>query len=77
MIVYKVQCSKGHVFEEWFASSTEYDTKSAAHDIACPDCGDTEVSKAIMAPNVATGAQAPAGPCGQPICQTGCAYADS
>ena len=58
MILYSLQCGKGHVFDEWFASSADYDAKAKAHDIACPDCGGTDVGKAIMAPNVCRGAAA-------------------
>lgn len=64
MILYSLQCRDGHVFDEWFASSADYETKAKTHDIACPDCGGTEVRKAIMAPNVSRGAAAaPAAPC--------------
>ncbi|MBT4890862.1 MAG: DUF1178 family protein [Rhodospirillales bacterium] len=74
MIVYNLQCQKGHVFEEWFSSSSEYDEKSKKRKLACPECGNKKVSKAIMAPNVASSAgKAPdMGPCGQPVCGTGC-----
>ena len=53
MIIYSVQCSHGHVFDEWFSNSGDYDAKAAAGEIACPACGDAKVSKAIMAPSVA------------------------
>ena len=55
MIVYDVKCSKGYVFTEWFNSSADFDAKSKAGDIACPECGDSKIGKALMAPNVATG----------------------
>lgn len=77
MILYSVQCSHGHVFDEWFSNSADYDAKAAAGEIACPDCGDTGISKAIMAPNVAKAAapapQCPAGGCGG----GGCAFANN
>lgn len=55
MIIYSVQCSHGHVFDEWFSNSADYDTKAEAGEIACPACGDSQISKAIMAPSVARG----------------------
>ena len=61
MIVCDVKYSKGHVYTEWFNSSSDFDAKSKAGDIACPECGDCHISKALMAPNVVTwGAAEPA-----------------
>jgi len=74
MIVYRLQCSKGHSFDEWFDSGSDCDTKMAAGGIACPRCGDAGVSKALMAPNVKTGASsAPELPpaCGGGACGAG------
>ena len=53
MMVYNLKCSQGHTFEEWFKSSAEYDSLKAEGKLACKECGDSDVSKAIMAPNVA------------------------
>ena len=53
MIVFDLKCGAGHVFESWFGSSTAYEDQRAAAMIACPMCGDTQVGKAVMAPNVA------------------------
>ncbi|RJF93019.1 DUF1178 family protein [Sphingomonas cavernae] len=54
MIVFDLHCaSSGHVFEAWFGSSADYEAQRARKLIACPMCGDVDVSKAIMAPNVA------------------------
>jgi hypothetical protein len=68
MIVFNLKCAGGHGFEEWFASSDDYEAKLAAHAIACPECGGTEVIKGISAPRVNGGAAAAAevGPCGMP-----------
>ena len=65
MIVYRLLCAKGHTFDEWFASSADYEDRAGAATIACPECGETNVQKAIMAPRVSSGgasASAPA-PC--------------
>ena len=52
MILYDVVCSNDHVFEAWFADSEAFDKQRQKGEIACPICGDTEVSKALMAPNI-------------------------
>jgi len=54
MISYTLKCSTGHEFEAWFRDSGTYDEQRAAGDINCPTCGDVEISKAPMAPNVAS-----------------------
>lgn len=54
MILYALRCSGGgHEFESWFASGAAYDRMAAAGLLECPACGDTAVSKALMAPAVA------------------------
>lgn len=53
MIVFDLKCSEGHVFEAWFGSSAAYAEQRAAGLVACPVCGDAEIDKAVMAPNVA------------------------
>jgi hypothetical protein len=57
MILFELRCANGHHFEGWFKDNATYDAQSAAGEIACPMCGDTNVGKAIMAPrlNKATG----------------------
>jgi len=71
MIVYKLQCARGHPFEEWFASSSEYDQLAAKQKIPCPQCGDKSVTKALMAPNVASGSKPETAPCGATACASG------
>jgi hypothetical protein len=58
VIKYRLQCTHGHEFEGWFASSTSYDGQVAAGHLTCPECNSREVGKSIMAPNVATRALA-------------------
>ena len=53
MIVFDLKCAGGHVFEAWFGSSEDYEGQSARGLVACPLCGDADVSKAVMAPAVA------------------------
>ncbi len=53
MIKYRLRCAQSHEFEAWFASSESYEAQAAEGKISCPDCGDRDIDKAIMAPNVA------------------------
>lgn len=77
MIRYSVQCHDGHVFDEWFSNSADYDVKAAASEITCPECGDTHISKTIMAPAVAKATAAPAPACPVSGCGGGpCAFAN-
>jgi len=68
MIRYTLNCGQGHTFEEWFSNSADYDTKAEAKELACPDCGDRAVAKAIMAPNVASSSSKAAAPAAAPPC---------
>lgn len=53
MIVFDLRCPTAHVFEAWFGSSADYESQRASGLIACPICGDTDVAKGVMAPNIA------------------------
>ncbi|MCD2325022.1 DUF1178 family protein [Sphingomonas sp. IC-56] len=53
MIVFDLKCIGAHVFEAWFGSTAAYETQRAAGLVTCPMCGDTDITKAVMAPNVA------------------------
>lgn len=54
MIVYRLRCKNAHEFEGWFKSSKAYDSQSKSGSLECPTCATTNVTKAIMAPNIAT-----------------------
>lgn len=58
MIVYSLSCAAGHVFETWFRDSSAYDAQAKRGAVICPQCGSREVTKAIMAPNLAKGGKA-------------------
>jgi len=76
MILYRLRCAHGHEFEDWFSNSAEYDSRAAEGSLTCPECGDTSITKAIMAPNVGrTKAAAPAPACPPQGCG-GCAFAN-
>jgi len=55
MIRYSLHCDKRHEFEAWFKSSADFEKQAKRKLVTCPQCGSTNVSKAIMAPNIATG----------------------
>ncbi len=44
MIIYDLQCAKGHEFEGWFGSREEYDREQKSERLSCPMCGDTGIS---------------------------------
>lgn len=57
MILYTLKCAHGHKFEAWFRDSASYDEQAGQGGVECPQCGSTEVSKAIMAPHIGSGAR--------------------
>ena len=54
MIVFDLKCGAGHVFEGWFGSSVDFEDQAARGLVACPICASAEVTKAPMAPRLAT-----------------------
>ena len=60
MIRYALKCAEGHAFDSWFASVEAYDTLRAAQHVVCPECGNSDVEKALMAPKVRSGRKAAA-----------------
>lgn len=60
MIHYQLLCSQQHEFDGWFQSSTAFDKQAKAGFVECPVCGDVRVSRALMAPAVATREALPA-----------------
>lgn len=53
MISFDLACAGAHIFEVWFRSSADYEAQRERGLIQCPTCGNSEVTKAVMAPNVA------------------------
>ena len=52
MIRYTLKCANAHSFESWFRSSEAYETLDRSGNVTCPECGDTRIEKALMAPKV-------------------------
>ncbi len=55
MVVYDIQCSKGHVFESWFKDSKTFNVQSKKNLLTCPVCNDSQVQRAPMAPRISSG----------------------
>ena len=45
MIVFDLQCEKGHIFEGWFEDNQAYRAQKKKGLITCPSCNSTVVSK--------------------------------
>ncbi len=55
MIVFDLKCARAaHVFEAWFGCTDTYERQHERRQIICPICGDSEIEKALMVPNVAS-----------------------
>ncbi|MCU0888842.1 MAG: DUF1178 family protein [Rubritepida sp.] len=53
MIRFSLRCENGHAFESWFKDGAAFDRMAGAGLLECPVCGDTHVTKALMAPAIA------------------------
>ncbi len=67
MIRYALHCARSHDFESWFQSADAFDRLSRAGHVACPVCGGSDVTKALMAPSIARDARSAALPGGSPV----------
>lgn len=54
MIKYNLRCGQDHGFEVWFRDIDTCDGQIARGQVMCPECGSTDVRKALMAPAVST-----------------------
>ena len=52
MIRYALACDQEHSFESWFQNSAAYDKQIKRGLVACPVCGSSKVTKALMAPRL-------------------------
>ena len=53
MIHYQLRCRQAHGFDGWFNDSASFEKQAKRGLIECPECGDTSVERALMAPAVA------------------------
>src|SRR3954453_7207058 len=52
MIHYQLRCSADHGFDGWFKDSAAFETQAKRGLVACPECGDVKVNRALMAPAI-------------------------
>ena len=52
MILFALRCTSGHEFDGWFRDGETFEAQQQAGEIACPECGDAHIEKALMAPNI-------------------------
>lgn len=62
MIHYQLRCGQNHEFDGWFKDSTTFERQAKRGLVECPICGDTKVTRALMAPAVTTREAAPPPP---------------
>jgi len=60
MILFTLRCAQSHEFEAWFRDGDGFEAQQKAGEIACPECGDSSVEKAVMAPRLTRSRQVPA-----------------
>jgi hypothetical protein len=53
MIHYQLRCSQLHGFDGWFKDSASFEKQAKRGLIECPECGGTDVERALMAPALA------------------------
>lgn len=52
MIILNLQCSEAHPFEGWFDSVEDFDRQADSALVACPLCGDKQVSRLPSGPRI-------------------------
>lgn len=69
MIHYQLRCVGDHAFDGWFKDSAGFDRQASAGLVECPECGATQVHRALMAPRIASRRQT-VDPAGAPAAET-------
>ena len=59
MKVLDLHCGNGHTFEGWFGSGDDFLAQSAQGQVACPACGNAQITKKLSAPRLNLGAARP------------------
>jgi hypothetical protein len=52
MIHYQLRCSADHGFDGWFKDSAGFERQVQLGLVTCPECGDSQVNRALMAPAI-------------------------
>ena len=55
MILFDLNCAKGHLFEAWFRDGASFELQRKSRKVQCPACGASTVNKALMAPKLVRG----------------------
>lgn len=58
MIAFDLKCGNGHAFEGWFDSARAFEEQRDQGLVACPICGDEEITKLLSPINTLTGRSA-------------------
>ena len=53
MIHYQLRCGQSHGFDGWFNDSASFEKQAKRGLIECPECGATDIERALMAPALA------------------------
>jgi hypothetical protein len=61
MIAFDLECSKGHLFEEWFDSIESFEKQDAQDMVSCPVCEDINI-KRVLSPVTVKSSKGPSGP---------------
>jgi hypothetical protein len=59
MIHYQLRCARDHEFDGWFKDSAGFEKQAKLGLIECPECGGTDIERALMAPALAKREAAP------------------
>ncbi len=59
MIHYQLRCGTGHEFDGWFRGSAAYEEQARRGLLECPVCGERQIERALMAPSLPRGREAP------------------
>lgn len=59
MIHYQLRCGRDHGFDGWFKDSISFEKQAKRGLIECPECGGTDVERALMAPALAKRGRSP------------------
>ncbi|MEJ2724484.1 MAG: DUF1178 family protein [Deltaproteobacteria bacterium] len=47
MIVFDLECTKGHRFEGWFQNVQSFESQNAKNMVTCPYCSDTQIKRVL------------------------------
>lgn len=70
MIRFSLRCDNGHEFDSWFKDGAAHARMVEAGLVDCPACGDTRITKALMAPAIPKKGRKPRPPAAPPPAAT-------